>query len=117
MEREFCPKCAVKHLGQAHVLSKEIKKGYPEHYWIALAHMAEAEDELVSEFEEMADLVRVERKAWEDDPAYRVDFLGLILEVAMNTAIMPDLSSWGDPVWQSIGSKWGNHNPTKEEVA
>jgi len=44
--RKGCYKCALKHLAQAMVLLLESKKGYPIHRWLAVGHMAEAEDEL-----------------------------------------------------------------------
>ncbi len=63
--RAFCPRCAIKHLGQAVVLLKEAKKGYPHHVWFALAHLAEAEDELVELMPDEADDIRAHRKAVE----------------------------------------------------
>jgi predicted metal-dependent phosphoesterase TrpH len=42
-----------------------MKKGYPKHYWYAMGHMAEAEDELQQDFPDLAESVRACRKAWE----------------------------------------------------
>lgn len=47
MHRDFCPRCAIKHLAQARCLLLEVKQGYPHHIWYALGHMAEAADEIV----------------------------------------------------------------------
>ena len=80
--RDTCVMCAIKHLGQAYILGSEARLGYPEHYFIALAHIAEAEDELVREYPEFANKVRDERKAWEHDPFYKPRFILLIRELS-----------------------------------
>ena len=61
MRREQCTRCAIKHLGQARALMLEVKKGYPEHVWYALGHMAEAEDEIVEIQPEAAEVIRTAR--------------------------------------------------------
>lgn len=35
--------------------------GYPEHTWLAVGNLSEAEDELVSEYPAMAEIVRAKR--------------------------------------------------------
>ena len=65
--RESCLMCVAKHLGQARALSLEICKGYPEHYFFALGHMAEAEDECVKEFPRLAAFIRDQRLQWQQD--------------------------------------------------
>ena len=47
LHREFCPRCAIKHLAKAHILLNESKLGYPHHVWYAMGNMSEAEDEIV----------------------------------------------------------------------
>ena len=42
-----CFNCVRKHLAQALVLMCETEKGYPTHGWIAVGHLAEAEDEAI----------------------------------------------------------------------
>jgi len=59
--RPSCTSCGRKHLAQALVLMSEVPRGYPEHAWIAIGHMAEAEDELVKDYPEMANQIRDER--------------------------------------------------------
>ena len=66
INREFCPRCAIKHLGQAAILLKEARKGYPHHVWYALAHMAEAEDEIIEFMPDEANAIRDVRKTIED---------------------------------------------------
>ena len=60
----------------------ESMRGYPEHHWFALGHLAEAEDELAADHSVLADLVRLHRKRLEADPAYQIPFASVILEVA-----------------------------------
>jgi len=43
--RKHCLECALKHVAQALVLLCEVPKGYPLHKWVAVGHLAEAEDE------------------------------------------------------------------------
>lgn len=61
--RPYCLACALKHVSQAVVLLAESKKGYPLHLWLAVGHLAEAEDELISEakFLRIAEEIRVTR--------------------------------------------------------
>lgn len=90
INREFCPRCAVKHLGQADILLKEARKGYPGHVWYALAHMAEAEDEIIDFMPAEANAIRDVRKVIEDSlntgewhkPSL-LDLMQLVATVAM----------------------------------
>ena len=81
-ERESCVLCACKHVAQARVLLLEALRGYPEHYWFAMGHLAEAEEELVKDFSVLADLVRGHRKRLEEDREYQIPFGTVILEIA-----------------------------------
>jgi hypothetical protein len=66
MHRDFCPRCAVKHLGKAAILLKESKLGYPHHVWYAMANMSEAEDEIVDMLPDEAQAIREERIKLQD---------------------------------------------------
>lgn len=57
-------------------------RGYPEHYFFSLGHLAEAEDELAQDHSVLADLVRMHRKRLEEEPKYEIPFASVILEVA-----------------------------------
>jgi hypothetical protein len=70
--------CALKHLSQAWVISKEVRKGYPAFYWLVMGHMAEAEDELVNGHEEQAIKIRDARQAYQFDADNVPDFESLI---------------------------------------
>jgi len=59
--RKTCTKCARKHIAQAVILLNESKLGYPEHLWLAVGHLAEAEAELDNKYHELAEKVRIER--------------------------------------------------------
>ena len=83
MKRESCVLCAAKHVAQARVLILESRRGYPEHYYFALGHLAEAEDELEKHHLELARAVRAERKKLEEDHDYRIPFSELVLKVAV----------------------------------
>lgn len=84
--RDFCPRCAVKHLAQARALLKERFKGYPHHVWYAMGHMAEAEDEIIDHMPEEAKSIRLSRVKLEKSLAgnfpFAPDFFTLMMEVA-----------------------------------
>ena len=82
MDRETCILCACKHLAQARILINETQLGYAEHFWYALGHLAEAEDELLCEHPPLAGKIRKHRKELEMYPRYEVPFKELILEIA-----------------------------------
>ena len=52
--------------------------GHPEHYWFAMGHLAEAEDELVKDYPAATALVRSERLKLQKDRDYEVPFADLI---------------------------------------
>ncbi len=56
--RESCLDCARKHIAQALILLTESKLGHPEHKWLAVGHLAEAEAESVLMFPEFANKIR-----------------------------------------------------------
>ncbi|MCH8247079.1 MAG: hypothetical protein IH951_11805 [Bacteroidetes bacterium] len=80
--RETCVQCALKHIGQAHILFYEKEQGYPRHHFIGLAHLAEAQDELAQMFPGWATRVRIIRKAKETDHELQLDLGRLIEELA-----------------------------------
>lgn len=83
--RPACLFCARKHLAQAAVLLGEAANGYPEHVWLAIGHMAEASDELIASYPDLAREIRAARKPLETSPAgapTHVDIMGLIRKVS-----------------------------------
>ena len=64
--RPSCLNCSRKHIAQAEVLMAEARKGYIQHGWLAVGHMAEAEDELLEKYQEIADKIREERLKYMD---------------------------------------------------
>lgn len=76
--RESCLNCARKHLAQAVILMTEACLGYPDHKWIAIGHMCEAETELVEDYLVEAIRIREHRKAYEQDEGYVVPIMELI---------------------------------------
>ena len=76
--RHGCYDCARKHLGQASVLYDESILGYPEHRWLAIGHLAEAESEFLEIDPGMSAQIREHRVNLIDDPDYAVPFLSLI---------------------------------------
>jgi hypothetical protein len=65
--RKLCLNCSLKHLGQALVLLAEAVKGYPLHKYIAMGHLAEAEDECIAKYPKMAEKIRDTRLAVQED--------------------------------------------------
>jgi hypothetical protein len=81
--RPTCTYCARKHLAQALILMQEAVQGYPEHRWLAIGHLAEAADELLKIYPEMAHKIRRERKRYESNwtDTGHVTVMELIVEV------------------------------------
>lgn len=75
--RESCLDCTRKHIAEAIILLTESKLGHPEHKWLAIGHLAEAEAESVQKFPEFANKIRVHRLAIIDDD-YRGNLISLI---------------------------------------
>jgi hypothetical protein len=59
--RPSCLDCCRKHLAQAEVLMLEARKGYVVHSWLAVGHLAEAEDETLEKYPEISEMIRNER--------------------------------------------------------
>ena len=53
--RKHCLDCTEKHIAQAYVLSSEVTLGYPSHFPLMLAHLAEAYAESPAEFPSLRD--------------------------------------------------------------
>ena len=89
--RPSCLFCATKHLSQALILLSESLQGYPAHRWLAYGHMAEASDELIQNYPQLADLIREERKRLEQAPieAGRLTSIMLLL-THVTTQMEPD---------------------------
>lgn len=82
--RPSCTYCARKHLAQALILLQESVQGYPEHYWLAMGHLAEASDELLQAYPALANTIRDQRKKLEEAgprAGIQIDIMGLIKQV------------------------------------
>lgn len=79
--RDPCVLCCCKHLAQAHVLIKETHKEYPHHKWIAMGHMAEAEDEVMNAHPHMALAIRSARLSYQNEDVEPdcIELLDLVL--------------------------------------
>jgi len=80
--RDCCLSCCKKHIGQAIVLLCESVKGYPLHKWLALGHLAEAEDETSRKYPAFAGRIRQARIKIENDE-YDGNLLDLIEEAIL----------------------------------
>jgi hypothetical protein len=69
-------------LGQARALLAEARNGYPLHFWYALGHLAEAQDEISVGYPSLAERIRRERKKLERRPDSVVEFDTLVEEVS-----------------------------------
>lgn len=76
--RPSCKNCVLKHLGQASILMDEAQLGYPEHKWLAIGHMAEAESEALDQQPLIAVRIREERILYMESDEYAVQIIGLI---------------------------------------
>ena len=90
--RPSCLDCCRKHLAQAEILMLEARKGYVVHSWLAVGHLAEAEDETLEDYPDLSELIREERLNYieslndilrEDyvESFYNIDSLSLIEKV------------------------------------
>lgn len=95
--RNFCPRCAIKHLAQARALLLEVRKGYPIHVWYAIGHMAEAEDEIVTRMPDEAALIREERLKLEKNLEHFVEFDRLVVEIAKGAMIDDEREEISEP--------------------
>lgn len=109
-EDRQCPKCTIKHLGQAKVCAKkamllvgeakvlwlETFRGYPHHYWDALAHMAQAEEEIAVIMPDETAAINAARKAWEADAKDVPDFDELRYMVNEGAMLGNPLETVGD---------------------
>jgi hypothetical protein len=77
--RESCLDCTRKHIAQAIILLTESKLGHPEHKWLAIGHLAEAEAESIQKFLDLANKIRNVRLDIIDDD-YTINLLSLIIE-------------------------------------
>lgn len=60
--RESCFECCRKHIAQSHILETEAELGYPLHKYLAIGHLAEAEDEIIEKDPQLAAYIRAKRK-------------------------------------------------------
>jgi len=95
LHREFCPRCAIKHLAKAHILLNESKLGYPHHVWYAMGNMSEAEDEIVEFLPDQAQEIRAARiklqEALAAGKTWFPDFKQLMYSVA-NAALLEEVT-------------------------
>ncbi len=95
LHREFCPRCAIKHLAKAHILLNESKLGYPHHVWYAMGNMSEAEDEIVEFLPDQAQEIRAARIKLQESLAagtvWFPDFKQLMYAVA-NAALLEEVN-------------------------
>ena len=58
--RPSCFDCGRKHIAKAIIQLGEAKLGYPQHFWLAIGNLSEAEEEIL-EYPEIAVIIRTER--------------------------------------------------------
>ncbi len=73
--RPPCADCTRKHVAQAIVLINESHQGYPAHRWLAVGHLAEAADESMGKWPEVARKLREERLKLMSDMMYIPDLM------------------------------------------
>lgn len=82
--RKTCLDCVRKHLAQALILLDEAKGRYPSHFWIAIGHIAEAEQEAMDQFPDFALNLRSERQkliAHPEGKIYLLDYIEMATEL------------------------------------
>lgn len=72
----------MKHLSQALILDQEERQGYTDHAFLVIGHLAEASEECLSEYPDLALRIREHRIAYTEgflkDEYYSVPFFGLL---------------------------------------
>jgi hypothetical protein len=63
------------------VLLDESRLGYPEHFWLAIGHLAEAESESLEDYPDIAQTIREHRTALIADSNYPFNVVKLIGEI------------------------------------
>lgn len=113
--RPSCLNCVRKHLGQAAVLLAESRLGYPDHVWLAMGHLAEASDELVADYPQMAAAIRTERKHLEEAPyGHAVDIMRLIRDVSALEGSAPASAQQHAPAVQAYTPAVQAYTPASE---
>lgn len=79
--RSVCLHCGMKHVGKAIVLLCESQLGYPEHLYIALGNLSEAEDEVLIKYPKLAEKIRDIRLDIEEDIKNGEKLIPLLLEI------------------------------------
>jgi hypothetical protein len=79
--RSYCLHCTLKHIGKAVILLSEAKLGYPEHLYLAIGNLSEAEDECLIEHPELAEQIREIRLEIEDDIKEGEKLITLIIDI------------------------------------
>lgn len=79
--RPSCLNCCRKHLSQAIILLSESKMGYPQHRWLAVGHLAEASEETLADYPEMAQAIREERLKMMDSARYTPSLMPFFDEI------------------------------------
>ena len=80
---EPCELCAIKHIGRAHGMYKEVRVGHTDAFWACLAEISLAEDHLVEKHEALALRIREHRKSLELIPRYKFPWAALEDEIAL----------------------------------
>jgi hypothetical protein len=73
--RPSCADCFRKHIGKAIVQLEEAELGYPQHFWLAMANLSEAESESVTDWPMLAAMVREVRIEMSENRGYKPDLM------------------------------------------
>ena len=76
--RPSCLDCIRKHLAQASALMDEARQGHPQHRWLAIGHLGEAEAESLGAYPDLAKAIRKERLLYMENPDHDVPIMELI---------------------------------------
>jgi hypothetical protein len=79
--RPTCLECAGKHLAQACELLKEKNTGYPMFRWYVIGQLAEAEEETVRRYPDLANEIREYRVSWFADNSLVIPFEELLAQI------------------------------------
>lgn len=76
--RDTCLDCVIKHLSQAEILLEESLLGHPDHLYLAIGHLAEAESECLLEYPELAVNIRENRYIIMETEGTQFDYIKLL---------------------------------------
>lgn len=109
--RESCRSCVLKHLAKASILLTESRLGYPEHFYLALGNLSEAEEECVGWNQKLAADIRELRLDIESHSDKDGDIIEMIKRVVKEWVVEEVVEKGIEIECSRCGAKGGHPTP------